>query len=74
VVSEHEHAPHPDIRVLAISGANLFVEAHVSCLASRRSRPLVDAFLRLAQRTRPGGRGAPRPPPAPALRHPAKSS
>lgn len=56
VVSEPEHAPHPNIRMLAISGATLFVEAHVSCLASRRSRPLVEAFLRLAQRNRPSPR------------------
>lgn len=57
VVSEPEHAPHPNIRMLAIAGANLFVESHVCCLASRRSRPLVEAFLKLAQRNRPPMRG-----------------
>ena len=55
VVSEREHAPHPDIHVLAIEDADIWTAAHVACLAARRTRPIVDSFMRLAQQTRPAG-------------------
>jgi LysR family transcriptional regulator, low CO2-responsive transcriptional regulator len=53
VVSEREHAPHPSIRMLAVEDAELWTAAHVACLAARRTRPFVDAFMGLAQQTRP---------------------
>lgn len=55
VISEREHAPHPAIHVLAVEDADLATAAWVACLAARRTRPLVDAFMKLAQQTRPGG-------------------
>lgn len=53
VVSEREHAPHPGIHVLAFEDADLWTEAWVACLSARRSRPIVDAFMKLALQTRP---------------------
>lgn len=53
VVSEREHAPHPDIRALAIEDGEVWTHAYVACLAARRARPLVDAFMKLASQTRP---------------------
>jgi aminoethylphosphonate catabolism LysR family transcriptional regulator len=54
IISEREHAPHPSIHVLSVEDAELWTAAHVACLAARRTRPIVDAFMRLAQQTRPG--------------------
>lgn len=53
VVSEREHAPHPEIRVLALEDAEVVTHAYVACLAARRGRPLVEAFMKLASQTRP---------------------
>ncbi len=47
-ISETEYAPHEDIRLLSVVDMKAVVEAHVVCLAARRKRPLVDAFIRLA--------------------------
>jgi LysR family transcriptional regulator, low CO2-responsive transcriptional regulator len=48
VVSETEFAPHGNIRLLKITGANMGVNAQVVCLRARRNRPLVEAFIQLA--------------------------
>jgi LysR family transcriptional regulator, low CO2-responsive transcriptional regulator len=55
VVSEREHAPHPSIRLLPVDDADIRTVVHVACLASRRSRPIVDNFLQLALQTRRAG-------------------
>jgi aminoethylphosphonate catabolism LysR family transcriptional regulator len=52
-VSEREHAPHPAIRVVPVHDADMWTAAHVCCLAARRGRPMIDAFMRLAHATRP---------------------
>lgn len=54
-VSEREHAPHPSIHVLDLEDGEVVTHAWVACLAARRGRPLVDAFMKLAQQTRPAG-------------------
>lgn len=53
VISEREHAPHPDIHVLSVEDTDMSTAAWVACLAARRSRPLIDAFMKLAQQSRP---------------------
>jgi hypothetical protein len=55
VVSDREHAPHPAIHVLAVEDAEIWTHAYVACLAARRGRPLVEAFMKLAHQTRPSG-------------------
>jgi aminoethylphosphonate catabolism LysR family transcriptional regulator len=55
VVSEREHAPHPAIHVLALEDTEVWTHAFVACLAARRGRPQVDAFMKLVQQTRPAG-------------------
>lgn len=60
-VSETEFAPHEDIRLLGVLDAGMVVNAYVVCLAARRNRPLVEAFIRLAietARVAPPGRRA----------------
>ena len=52
VVSEREHAPHSAIRLIAIEGAEMWTAAYVCCLAARRKRPMIEAFMGLAQSTR----------------------
>lgn len=64
-ISETEFAPHENIRLLKLTDATIVVEAYVVCLAARRNRSLVEAFIRLAMETAPsgappGGRGRPR--------------
>lgn len=47
-IGETEFAPHENIRLLRVTDASIFIEAHVVCLAARRNRSLVDAIIRLA--------------------------
>jgi LysR family transcriptional regulator, low CO2-responsive transcriptional regulator len=56
IVSEREHAPHPSIQMIAVEDAELWTASHVACLASRRARPVVDAFMSLAEQSRPADR------------------
>jgi len=52
-ISETEFAPHENIRLLPLTDANMVIEAYVVCLAARRNRSLVEAFVRLAVETAP---------------------
>ncbi len=54
-ISETEFAPHENIRLLKLTDATIVIEAYVVCLAARRNRPLVEAFIRLAVDTAPHG-------------------
>ncbi len=45
VVSETEFMPHPRLRALDISDANVFTRAYLLCLKERRDRPIIKAFL-----------------------------
>jgi DNA-binding transcriptional LysR family regulator len=49
---------HPSLKIIPISDADLFTEAHVVCLAERRSRPLITGFLAHAHTEARGGRKA----------------
>jgi aminoethylphosphonate catabolism LysR family transcriptional regulator len=49
IVSEPEIIPHPDIRILPISGADLHTDEQIVCLAERRDSRLVAAFLEIAR-------------------------
>lgn len=55
-ISETEFAPHENIRLLKLTDATIVIEAYVVCLAARRNRSLVEAFIRLAMETAPFGR------------------
>lgn len=45
VVSEKEYIPHPDVRLVRVSDAEMYTHAHVVCLEERRQARLVRAFL-----------------------------
>jgi aminoethylphosphonate catabolism LysR family transcriptional regulator len=45
LVSEKEYIPHPDIRMVRVSDAEMYTHAHVVCLEERRQARLVRAFL-----------------------------
>jgi len=47
VVSEIEFIPHPNLRMLEISGADIFTHAHVACLEERNDTHLIRAFLKV---------------------------
>ncbi len=47
-VSEIEFAPGPDVHMLRISDGDLFIDAHLVCLAERAGLRLVSAFLESA--------------------------
>jgi len=49
VVSAAEFAPHERLRTLTVSNAEMHTYAHVVCLAERRHRPLIGAFLAIAE-------------------------
>lgn len=46
-VSEIEYVPDPDIRMVAVSDAEMYTYAHVFCLRERREARLVGAFLEI---------------------------
>ena len=46
-VSEIEYIPDPEIRMVAVSDAEMFTHAHVVCLEERREARLVHAFLEI---------------------------
>ena len=48
VISEREFGPHPDLRPLSVTDSEMFTRAYVTCLKSRRNRPLIQGYLRLA--------------------------
>ena len=48
VISETEFAPHPELRPLLVTDSEMFTRAYITCLKSRRSRPLIRDFLQLA--------------------------
>lgn len=49
VVAELEYAPHERLRTLPVIDAEMHVLAYVVCLAERRQRPLIGAFLDVAR-------------------------
>ncbi len=53
VVSEREFAPHPDIRALRVKNAAIDISAYVTVLTARRTRPLIEAVIRLARESAP---------------------
>lgn len=57
-ISETEFAPHENIRLLKLTDAAIVIEAYVVCLAARRNRSLVEAFIGLAMETAPSGRSS----------------
>ena len=48
VISETVFAPHEDIRPLTVDDAEIHSRAYIVCLASRKNRPLIKDFLKLA--------------------------
>lgn len=47
-ISESEIVVHDRLKVLKLNNAKMFNYAYVVCLAERRERPLIDAFIRAA--------------------------
>ncbi len=45
VVSDIEFIPHPEIRMLQISDAEIYTTAHVNCLKERKQSRLISAFF-----------------------------
>jgi aminoethylphosphonate catabolism LysR family transcriptional regulator len=50
VISETEFSPHPELRALTVSDAEMSTRAYVTCLKSRRNRPLISEALAVASR------------------------
>ena len=48
-VSELEYVAHERLRAIRITDANIFISFYVVCLNSRRTRPLIQAFLKTAE-------------------------
>ena len=48
VISETEFAPHPELKPLTVTDAEMYTRAYIACLKSRRNRPLIREFLHLA--------------------------
>jgi aminoethylphosphonate catabolism LysR family transcriptional regulator len=48
-VSEIEYIPHPRLRMVRVSDAQMYTHAHVVCLEERRSARLVKAFLGIVE-------------------------
>lgn len=49
VVSDIEFIPHPRLRVLRVSDAEIFTCAHVVCLSERKEAPVIRAFLEVVE-------------------------
>ncbi len=49
VVSEIEFNPHPNLRTLKISDAEIYTTAHITCLAERVESKIVRAFFEIAE-------------------------
>jgi aminoethylphosphonate catabolism LysR family transcriptional regulator len=49
VVSDVEFNPHPNLRTLKISDAEIFTTAHITCLADRVESKLVKTFFEIAE-------------------------
>jgi aminoethylphosphonate catabolism LysR family transcriptional regulator len=48
-VSELEYVPHERLRAIRLKDAEIFISFYVVCLNSRRTRPLIQAFLKTAE-------------------------
>jgi DNA-binding transcriptional LysR family regulator len=48
-VSELEYVVHERLRAIHITDTNIFISFYVVCLNSRRTRPLIQAFLKTAE-------------------------
>ena len=49
-ISESEIVAHEKLKVLSISNAQIYNYAYVVCLAERRPRPLIGAFIQAAEK------------------------
>ena len=49
-ISESEIVDHKDLKILSLVNAEMYNYAYVVCLAERRKRPLIDGFVRAAQK------------------------
>ncbi len=49
VVSEIEYIPHPDLRTVGISDAEVYTTAHVNCLTERRESRLIGSFFQVCR-------------------------
>jgi len=52
VVSDIEFIPHPELRMVEISDAEIFTTAHVNCLRERKDSRLVKAFFEVVDELR----------------------
>lgn len=53
VVSEIEFNPHPNLKPLNISDADIYTTAHITCLSDRIDSTLIKAFFEIAKSTKP---------------------
>lgn len=51
VVSEYEFIPHPELKALTFSDADVSTCQHVACIAERRESPLIRAFFNVVEET-----------------------
>jgi len=58
-ISESEIVAHERLKVLSVSNATMFNYAYVVCLTERRQRPLIDGFIRAAEKRARGQRRGP---------------
>ena len=49
VVSDVEFNPHPNLRTVRISDAEIFTTAHITCLAERVDSRLIKTFFEIAE-------------------------
>jgi DNA-binding transcriptional LysR family regulator len=52
VVSDIEFIPHPELRIIDISDAEIYTTAHVNCLRERKESRLVKAFFEVVDELR----------------------
>lgn len=53
VVSDIEFNPHPNLRSIAISDAEIYTTAHVTCLADRQESTIIKRFFEIADTMKP---------------------
>lgn len=54
VASEAEFVAHDRLRAIPVSDADMFIAFHAVCLAERRHRPLIGAFMDMVEEGAPG--------------------
>lgn len=48
-MSELEYVPHARLPAIRIENAKVFISFYAACLSNRRNRPLIKAFLGVAE-------------------------